>query len=81
MSAVNPINEEAYEADRLARDAEAMNTMKEKAATEFASLRTPWKWVIRKRIWDLMEEKDIARQPRPVHHRIPNFEGAAEAAD
>uniref|UniRef100_A0A7S4QSN3 Methenyltetrahydrofolate synthase domain-containing protein n=1 Tax=Ditylum brightwellii TaxID=49249 RepID=A0A7S4QSN3_9STRA len=81
MSAVNPINEEAYEADRLARDAEAMNTMKEKAAAEFASLRTPWKWVIRKRIWDLMEEKDIARQPRPVHHRIPNFEGAAEAAD
>jgi 5-formyltetrahydrofolate cyclo-ligase len=34
----------------------------------------------RKRIWDLMEEKDIARFPRPVHHRIPNFVGADRAA-
>lgn len=25
------------------------------------------------RIWDYMEENDIAANPRPVHHRIPNF--------
>ena len=70
----------SYEADRLARDAEAMAAMQGEADAAFAGLRTPWKWVIRKRIWDYMEEKDIARQPRPVHHRIPNFVGADEAA-
>lgn len=36
---------------------------------------------IRKQIWDLMEEKGVARFPRPVHGRIPNFEGAAQAAE
>ncbi|KAJ3703647.1 hypothetical protein LUZ61_007352 [Rhynchospora tenuis] len=40
-----------------------------------------WKWRIRKRVWDLMEAEGIARDPRPVHHRIPNFDGAASAAD
>lgn len=40
-----------------------------------------WKWKIRKRVWDLLEAEDIARNPRPVHHRIPNFAGAALAAD
>jgi len=35
---------------------------------------------IRKRVWDLMEELGVARPPRPVHGRIPNFEGAARAA-
>lgn len=74
-------DEEAYEQDRLAKDAEAMSAMKDKAAEEFSNLRTPWKWKIRKRIWDLMEEKDIARFPRPVHHRIPNFDGAELAAE
>ncbi|KAI5077633.1 hypothetical protein GOP47_0007457 [Adiantum capillus-veneris] len=39
-----------------------------------------WKWRIRKRIWDLMERENIAAHPRPVHHRIPNFVGAAAAA-
>lgn len=73
-------DERAYEKDRLAKDAEAMNAMKETADTEFASLRTPWKWTIRKRIWDMMEETNIARFPRPVHHRIPNFVGADLAA-
>ncbi|OEU08787.1 hypothetical protein FRACYDRAFT_249129 [Fragilariopsis cylindrus CCMP1102] len=43
-------------------------------------LRSPWKWTLRKRIWDYMEENDIARFPRPVHHRIPNFVGADLAA-
>eukprot|EP00429_Kryptoperidinium_foliaceum_P001577 CAMPEP_0176006390 /NCGR_PEP_ID=MMETSP0120_2-20121206/2695_1 /TAXON_ID=160619 /ORGANISM="Kryptoperidinium foliaceum, Strain CCMP 1326" /LENGTH=375 /DNA_ID=CAMNT_0017339123 /DNA_START=226 /DNA_END=1353 /DNA_ORIENTATION=- len=73
-------DEVAYEKDRLEKDAQAMNVMKEVAQNEFAKLRTPWKWEIRKRIWDLMEEKDIARFPRPVHHRIPNFVGADQAA-
>lgn len=36
---------------------------------------------IRKQIWDLMEERDIEWFPRPVHGRIPNFEGAAQAAE
>jgi len=36
---------------------------------------------IRKQIWDLMEERGIARFPRPVHGRIPNFGGAAQAAE
>ncbi|CAA6660557.1 unnamed protein product [Spirodela intermedia] len=40
-----------------------------------------WKWRIRKRIWDLMEAEGIAQNPRPVHHRIPNFVGANTAAD
>jgi 5-formyltetrahydrofolate cyclo-ligase len=70
----------AYEKDRLEKDALAMNAMQEIATNEFAKLRTPWKWTIRKRIWDMMEEKDIARYPRPVHHRIPNFVGADVAA-
>ena len=39
-----------------------------------------WKWSIRKRIWDLLERENIASFPRPVHHRIPNFVGAAMAA-
>lgn len=73
-------DEEAFEKDRLEKDAEAMSAMKKKAEEEFSNLRTPWKWKIRKRIWDLMEEKDIARFPRPVHHRIPNFDGAEQAA-
>jgi len=35
---------------------------------------------IRERIWRLLEEKNIARFPRPVYGRIPNFIGAEEAA-
>jgi 5-formyltetrahydrofolate cyclo-ligase len=35
---------------------------------------------IRERIWRLMEDKEIARFPRPVYGRIPNFLGAEEAA-
>jgi 5-formyltetrahydrofolate cyclo-ligase len=74
-------DEGAFEKDRLEKDAEAMSAMKSRAEEEFSNLRTPWKWKIRKRIWDLMEEKDIARSPRPVHHRIPNFDGAELAAE
>ena len=35
---------------------------------------------IREKIWDLMEKKNIARFPRPVYGRIPNFIGADRAA-
>ncbi len=77
---MSTFNEEEYEENRLAKDAEAMDAMKDLAEEEFSKLRTPWKWVIRKRIWDLLEERNIARPPRPVHHRIPNFEGADRAA-
>lgn len=35
---------------------------------------------IRKCIWDLMELRNIAKFPRPVHGRIPNFVGADYAA-
>ncbi len=34
---------------------------------------------IRMRIWRIMEEKNIARFPRPVYGRIPNFVGAEQA--
>ena len=80
------IDEEQYEKERLAKDAEAMQQMQrvmERAQTDpqgFGALRNPWKWAIRKRVWDFMEANDIARNPRPVHHRIPNFEGAELAA-
>ena len=58
-------DESAYEEDRLARDAEAMAAMaveEAKAAEDakYAVLRNPWKWVIRRRIWDLMEAEDYA---------------------
>lgn len=35
---------------------------------------------IRRRIWSLMEETGIARFPRPVYGRIPNFIGSEVAA-
>lgn len=35
---------------------------------------------IREMIWKTMEERNIARFPRPVRGRIPNFAGAEEAA-
>jgi 5-formyltetrahydrofolate cyclo-ligase len=35
---------------------------------------------IRRKIWKIMEERNIAKFPRPVFNRIPNFEGAEEAA-
>ena len=31
------------------------------------------KWDIRQRVWDYIEEKNLANFPRPVHNRIPNF--------
>lgn len=35
---------------------------------------------IRERIWRALEESGVARFPRPVYHRIPNFEGSDRAA-
>ncbi|MET1128894.1 MAG: 5-formyltetrahydrofolate cyclo-ligase, partial [Thermoproteota archaeon] len=35
---------------------------------------------IREAVWRLLEERGVARFPRPVHGRIPNFAGAEEAA-
>ncbi len=35
---------------------------------------------IRKHVWEEMERHGIARFPRPVYGRIPNFEGAERAA-
>ncbi|MCF8885100.1 MAG: 5-formyltetrahydrofolate cyclo-ligase [Nitrososphaerota archaeon] len=31
---------------------------------------------IREKIWRILEERNVARFPRPVYGRIPNFEGA-----
>nr|KYP45973.1 Methenyltetrahydrofolate synthetase domain-containing protein [Cajanus cajan] len=67
-------DEAAFEAERLALDAEA------RRATAEAADPKAWKWVIRKRIWDTMEARNFANNPRPVHHRIPNFVGASVAA-
>jgi 5-formyltetrahydrofolate cyclo-ligase len=35
---------------------------------------------IRAKIWNLMEKRGIARFPRPVYNRIPNFVGSENAA-
>ncbi len=35
---------------------------------------------IRENVWRVMEERGIARFPRPVYGRIPNFVGAEDAA-
>lgn len=73
----------AYEAERHRLDAEARKAMAETSEMETQNQQDPkaWKWVIRKRVWDLMEAQNIAQFPRPVHHRIPNFIGASIAAD
>jgi len=36
---------------------------------------------IRKEIWRLLEEKGVARFPKPIQGRIPNFIGAEKAAE
>ncbi|XP_031287813.1 5-formyltetrahydrofolate cyclo-ligase-like protein COG0212 isoform X2 [Pistacia vera] len=77
-------DESAYEAERLSLDAKARQSMAEtsKREVEMGTEDDPkaWKWVIRKRVWDLMETRNFSQNPRPVHHRIPNFVGAAVAA-
>jgi 5-formyltetrahydrofolate cyclo-ligase len=94
-AASSAVDAAEYNRQRLAADAAARDRMRDlSAAEQAAAAASPpageeaaaapppgaWKWEIRKRIWDLMEEQNIADFPRPVHHRIPNFKGAAEAA-
>ncbi|KAF4348377.1 hypothetical protein CsatB_006812 [Cannabis sativa] len=77
-------DEAAYESNRLSLDAKARKSMAEaykSSMEEEEQDPKAWKWVIRKRIWDLMESRNFAQNPRPVHHRIPNFSGASVAAD
>ncbi|CAA7013507.1 unnamed protein product [Microthlaspi erraticum] len=78
----------AYESERLSLDAAAMEDMAETARKELESESESdpdsdpkaWKWIIRKKMWDLMEARNYSMNPRPVHHRIPNFVGASAAA-
>lgn len=35
---------------------------------------------LREEIWGLLEERGVARFPKPVHGRIPNYEGSEAAA-
>ncbi|CAL8351256.1 unnamed protein product [Merluccius merluccius] len=37
------------------------------------------KWDIRQKVWDHIEDNNLANFPRPVHNRIPNFKGAFTA--
>ncbi|XP_068812044.1 methenyltetrahydrofolate synthase domain-containing protein isoform X1 [Struthio camelus] len=37
------------------------------------------KWDVRQQVWDYLEASGLAAFPRPVHHRIPNFEGSHQA--
>lgn len=68
--------------DAQARDrmAEHMRAVEESEARGETGDRGSWKWAIRKRIWDYLEDNNLAAQPRPVHHRIPNFIGSALTA-
>jgi hypothetical protein len=72
------------EEQRLHLDAEARKAMAEisSSQTQQGEPETPgaWKWNIRKRVWDILESQNLARDPRPVHHRIPNFVHAETAA-
>eukprot|EP00252_Welwitschia_mirabilis_P004820 TRINITY_DN1513_c0_g1_i1.p1 TRINITY_DN1513_c0_g1~~TRINITY_DN1513_c0_g1_i1.p1 ORF type:complete len:343 (-),score=56.02 TRINITY_DN1513_c0_g1_i1:360-1388(-) len=78
-SARRSFEREAYEAERQRLDSEARQAMAERSRSSDENAGK-WKWQIRKRTWDLLERENIARFPRPVHHRIPNFEGAGTAA-
>jgi len=40
----------------------------------------PCKDEIRREVWGILEERGIARFPRPIRGRIPNFAGAEKAA-
>ncbi|MCD6421617.1 MAG: 5-formyltetrahydrofolate cyclo-ligase, partial [Thaumarchaeota archaeon] len=35
---------------------------------------------IREHVWRLLEEREVARFPKPIYGRIPNFIGAEKAA-
>ncbi|XP_044946745.1 5-formyltetrahydrofolate cyclo-ligase-like protein COG0212 isoform X3 [Hordeum vulgare subsp. vulgare] len=81
-SSSSSLDESAFEAERLRLDADARASMATTAAgAQAVADPRAWKWKIRKRVWDVLEAEGVARNPRPVHHRIPNFDGAAAAAD
>mmetsp|Transcript_79385 Transcript_79385/g.220904 ORF Transcript_79385/g.220904 Transcript_79385/m.220904 type:complete len:492 (-) Transcript_79385:50-1525(-) len=75
------------EEDRLRLDQEARDGMEEymrqvENLAEQGNVRaqkTAWKWKVRKKVWNYLEDNDLADFPRPVHHRIPNFKGSMEA--
>ncbi|MDW8062560.1 MAG: 5-formyltetrahydrofolate cyclo-ligase [Candidatus Caldarchaeum sp.] len=46
-----------------------------------AETSTNSKNLLREKIWRLLEERQVATFPKPVHGRIPNFKGASEAAN
>ncbi|KAK7066239.1 hypothetical protein SK128_007994, partial [Halocaridina rubra] len=52
---------------------------KSKFGLEVADTETLTKQDIRDKIWNYIEENDLANFPRPVKYRIPNFKGAGEA--
>ena len=43
-------------------------------------LDVAWKWDARSHVWSYLEARNIARCPRPVYHRIPNFKNSDVAA-
>ncbi|CAJ1348251.1 unnamed protein product [Effrenium voratum] len=43
--------------------------------------KTAWKWDLRKQVWNYLEDNGLADFPRPVHHRIPNFQGSSKAGE
>jgi len=77
------------EQERKQLDKEAREGMQEymKLIQELAdegnirAQKTAWKWDIRQRVWNFLEDNDLADFPRPVHHRIPNFQGSARAGE
>ncbi|KAJ3671423.1 hypothetical protein LUZ60_007502 [Juncus effusus] len=86
LSSLRPLNSSSFdpvkfEAERLRLDEQARSSMASASEADSLSEDKQWKWRIRKRVWDMMEKEGIARNPRPVHHRIPNFDGAASAAE
>eukprot|EP00929_Paragymnodinium_shiwhaense_P087110 TRINITY_DN47404_c0_g1_i2.p1 TRINITY_DN47404_c0_g1~~TRINITY_DN47404_c0_g1_i2.p1 ORF type:complete len:219 (+),score=12.43 TRINITY_DN47404_c0_g1_i2:56-712(+) len=74
------------EEERLKLDKEARDGMEEymvkiedlAAKGNVRAQKTAWKWKVRKKVWNYLEDNDLADFPRPVHHRIPNFKGSAE---
>jgi len=72
-AAAAPADLAAWDAARLAADAQAMAAMAAKSESESsmeeaapeAAPPGAWKWAIRKQIWDMMEEQDLADFPRP----------------
>merc|ERR1719331_184830 len=75
--------EERLRNDALTRERmnKHMKAVEEAEARGETGDRAAWKWAIRKRIWDYMENNGIAANPRPVHNRIPNFVNAELTAE